>query len=117
MPRDVQVVRHGHEVHVAGPLAVAEQRALDAVGAGQQRQLGRGHGHALVVVRVERDQDPVALREPAAEPLDHVGIVVGRAALDGGGQIQDHRLLGVALPHALEDRLADLRRRNRGRCR
>jgi hypothetical protein len=47
---------HGQvdDVHVAGPLAVAEERALDPVRAGHQAELGRGHGRAAVVVRVQR---------------------------------------------------------------
>ncbi len=39
------------DVDVAGALAVAEERALDALGAGHQRQLGGGHAGATVVVR------------------------------------------------------------------
>ena len=54
---------HGQrdDVHVAGPLAVAEQRALDPVGAGQHGQLGRGHRRAPVVVGVEAEDDRVAV--------------------------------------------------------
>ena len=53
----VQVERDVDEVDVAGALAVAEQAAFDAVGAGHQRELaGRGAG-AAVVVRVHRQHD------------------------------------------------------------
>ena len=39
-----QVHGHGHQVHIARALAVPEERALHALGAGQQRQFGGGHG-------------------------------------------------------------------------
>ena len=50
---------HGQrdEVDVAGALAVAEQGALDPVGAGQHAQLGGGDRAAAVVVRVQRQHD------------------------------------------------------------
>ena len=41
------------QADVAGALAVAEQAALDAVGAGHVAQLGGGDGGAAVVVRVQ----------------------------------------------------------------
>eukprot|EP01135_Chromosphaera_perkinsii_P010801 Nk52_evm1s2236 gene=Nk52_evmTU1s2236 len=47
LAEEVQAQRH--EVHVAGALAVAEQAALDAVGAGQVAQLGGGDTGAAVV--------------------------------------------------------------------
>ncbi len=49
----VEVERQRDEVDVAGALAVAEQAALDAIGAGHDRQLGGGDAGAAVVVRVE----------------------------------------------------------------
>ena len=39
---DEQVHRQRHDVDVAGALAVAEQRALDPVGAGHHAELGGG---------------------------------------------------------------------------
>ena len=50
-----QVHAQGDQVDVAGALALPEQAALDAVGAGHQRQLGGGDGGAAVVVRVDGD--------------------------------------------------------------
>jgi hypothetical protein len=55
-----QVERQRDQVDVAGALAVAEQAALDAVGAGHQPELGGGHAGAAVVVRVQRQHDRVA---------------------------------------------------------
>src|SRR3546814_4843653 len=42
-----------HQVDVAGALAVAEQGALDAVGAGHDAELGRRHAGAAVVLRMQ----------------------------------------------------------------
>src|SRR4029077_6717306 len=42
-PLAEEVHCHGHEVDIARALAVAEQRALDAFGAGHQGQLRRAH--------------------------------------------------------------------------
>ena len=55
-----QVHRHVDDVDVAGALAVAEQRALDAVGAGHHAELGGGDGAAAVVVRVQADSTTVS---------------------------------------------------------
>ena len=48
-----QVQAQGDQADVAGALAVAEQAALDAVGAGQVAQLGRRDRGAAVVVGVQ----------------------------------------------------------------
>ena len=60
-PLREQVHGQGDDVDVAGPLAVAEQGALDPVGTGQHGQLGRGHRGAPVVVRVQAEDDRVAV--------------------------------------------------------
>ncbi len=90
-----QVHRQVDDVDVAGALAVAEQRALDTVGAGHHAELGGRHGAAAVVVRVQRDDHGVALLDRAAEPLDHVAVHVGGVALDGRRQVEDDRPSGV----------------------
>jgi hypothetical protein len=102
-----QVHGQGHDVDVAGALPVAEQRALDPIGAGQHRQLGRRHGGAAVVVGVQAQHDGLAVLDGAAEPLDDVGVHVGAVHLDGGGQVEDHRTIGCRLDD-VHDRLADL---------
>ena len=53
----VQVERHVDEVDVAGALAVAEQAAFDAIGAGHHGELAGGGAGAAVVVRVHRQHD------------------------------------------------------------
>ena len=70
------------EADVAGALAVAEEAALDAVGAGEVAELGRRDAGAAVVVRVQADDDRLAPVEVADHPLDRVGVDVGRRHLD-----------------------------------
>ena len=84
-----QVHAEGDQADVAGALAVAEQAALDAVGAGEVAELGRGHTLAAVVVRVQADDDRLAAVEVAHHPLDGVGVDVGRGHLDRGRQVDD----------------------------
>jgi len=95
----VHVQRHGHQVDVAGALAVAEQAALDTIGAGHQAQLGGSYAGAAVVVGVQADQHAVTLVDMAAEPLDLVGIDVRRGRLDGGRQVEDQLLRRRRLEH------------------
>ncbi|MNM69437.1 hypothetical protein D3C81_810330 [compost metagenome] len=103
----VHVQRHGDQVDVAGALAVAEQAAFHAVGAGHQAQLGGGHAGAAVVVGVQADQHAVAAVDVAAEPLDLVGVDVRRGRLDGRRQVEDQLLLRGRLEHA-DHRVAHL---------
>ena len=95
------------DVDVARTLAVAEQRPLDTLRAGHQAELGGRHRGATVVVRVDGEDGGVAKREVTAEPLDPVGVDVGRKLLHGGRQIHDH-LLARGRPPLLGDALADL---------
>ena len=87
------VEAQGHEVDIAGALAVAEQAALDAVGAGHVAQLGRRHAGAAVVVRVQAEHDRIAVLEVAMAPFDLVGVDVGRGHLDRRRQVDDHLVL------------------------
>ena len=93
----VHVERQRHDVDIAGALAIAEQRALDAVGARHQAELGGGDAGAAVVVRMQRDDHVVAIVEVAAHPFDLVGIDVGRRHLDGRRQIEDELVVGGRL--------------------
>ena len=104
-----QVQRHRDDVDVAGALAVAEQRALDAVRARHQREFGRGDRGAAIVVRMHGQDHAVAVRDVAAEPFELVGVGVRRRHLDGRGQIEDQRLSRRRPDHVL-DRLADFQR-------
>src|SRR3954469_1518871 len=82
-----QVHAEGHEVDVAGALAVPEQAALDPVGAGHHGQLGGGDRGAAVVVGVQGDDGVLPSGELPGEPLDLVGVHVRRGHLDGRGQV------------------------------
>jgi hypothetical protein len=103
----VQVQRQRDQVNVAGALAVAEETALDAVGARHDSELGGGHAGAAIVVRVQAEHDRGAPREMSMHPLDLVGVDVGGRDLDGGRQVDDRLVLGRRLPD-LGDRVADL---------
>ena len=84
-----QVQAQGDQAYVAGPLAVAEQAALDPVRAGQHGQLGVGDGGAPVVVGVHGHADVLAVRQVPAHPLDLVGVHVRGGPLDGARQVED----------------------------
>ncbi len=104
-----QVESDRHQIHVAGALAVAEQAAFDAVRAGEDAELGRGHAHAFVVVRVQREHHGVAVVEVVGDVLHLVGEHVRRGHLHRGRQVDDHRVLGRRLDHA-DHRVAHLHR-------
>ena len=93
-----EVHRHGHEVAVAGALAVAEQRAFHPLGTGHERQFGGGHAGAAIIVGVQADHDPLAAGEAAGEPLDLVGVHVGRRHLHRGRQVDDDGARGRGAP-------------------
>ena len=105
----VEVERQRDDVHVAGALAVAEEGSLHALGTGQHRQLrGRNRG-APIVVRMNAQDDAVALPHLPVEPLDLVGVDVGSGHLHRGRQVEDDGGERGGLPD-LHDRLADLHR-------
>jgi hypothetical protein len=79
-----EVERQRDQVDVARALAVAEEGALDALAAGHQRELGRRHGRAAVVVRVQADDDALAPRDLTAERLDDVGVEAGVSSTVAG---------------------------------
>jgi len=105
----VHVEAQGHEIDVAGTLAVAEQAALDAIGAGHVAELGRCDAGAAVVVRMQAENDRIAVLEVAMAPFDLVGVDVGRGHLDRRRQVDDHLLLRRRLVD-VADRGADVAR-------
>lgn len=102
----VQIHRNLHDVEIAGALAVSKQRALDTIRACKQSQLRGGGAGATVIVRVQADDEALAVFDVGADPLDLVGIHIGHADLDGVGQVEDHLVLRRGLPH-VHDGLAD----------
>jgi len=106
----VEIQRQRHDIDIARAFAIAEQRALDPLGAGQDGELGRGDSRAAIVVRMHRQHKPVPAGDVAAEPFDLVRIDIGRRHLDCCGQVQDRLFRGRRCPD-FEHRLADLDRK------
>jgi len=104
---DEEVHRQGDDVDVAGALAVAEQRALDAVGTRHDTEFRRGDGAPAVVVRMQRQHDGLAVVHRAVEPLDDVAVHLRRVALDGCRQVEDDRTFGCRLDD-VHDAVTDL---------
>ena len=102
-----QVQAQRDQADVAGALAVAEQAALDPVGAGQHGQLGVGDGGAAVVVGVHGQAHVLAAGQVPAHPLDLVGVDVRRGPLDRARQVEDDLPARAGLPD-VHDGLADL---------
>jgi hypothetical protein len=107
---------HGQvdDVHVAGPLAVAEERAFDAIRAGHDAEFGGGHRGPAIVVRVQGQDHRIASRHVAVEPLDGIGVDVGRVHLHRGRQVEDDLALRRRLDHvhdggAYLERIVELR--------
>ena len=103
----VQIERQGHDIDVAGALAVAEQGTLDALGARHDGQFRRRDRSTAVVVRMHAQDHAVAPVDMPQEPFDLIGVDVRRRHLDGGRQIQDGLALRRRLPNRV-DRIADL---------
>ena len=82
----IQIHRAGHQVHVAGALAVAEQRSLDPVGARQQAELGSRHPATAIVVRMQADVT-FARGARCARIHSIVGVNVGRAHRQSPGRL------------------------------
>jgi hypothetical protein len=80
-------------VHVAGPLAVAEERAFDAVCAGHDAELGSCHGRAAIVVRVQGQDHGVTPGHVAVEPFNRIAVDVRGIHLHRGRQVEDDRPL------------------------
>ena len=106
-PVAVHVHGQGDGVHVAGALAVAEEAALDPLGAGQHRQLRVRHAAAPVVVGVGGEDDGIPVLQVLGAPLDLVGVDVGHAHLHRHRQVDDHGPLRRGLHH-VQHRVADL---------
>src|SRR5580693_5026612 len=104
-----QVQPQRDQAYVAGALAVAEQAALDPVGARQHGQLGVGDRGAPVVVRVDRHADVIPVRQVPAHPLDLVGVDVRRGPLDRARQVEDDLAVRAGLPD-VHDARADVER-------
>ena len=87
------VVGNVHDIHVTGPLTVAEQCAFHALRSRQQRQLRTGHAGSPVVVGMHAQDDALPVLKMRIHPLDLIRVHVGRIRLHRGRQIDDHRIL------------------------
>ena len=106
MPCMVKVQGDGDDIEIAGALAVAKKRAFDAVRACEQTEFRRRHAGVAVVVRMQADDERVAVFDVPADPFDLVGIDIGHRDLDGVGQIQNHFPFWRRLPD-IHDRLGN----------
>src|SRR5712691_6587063 len=104
-----QIHGQGDYVDVARPLAIAEERALDAVRTGHHPELGGRHCAAPIVMRVQAQDDLLAILDVTVEPLDDIAIDVRRVHLDRGRQIKDELALDGRLD-GVHDRFANLQR-------
>ena len=94
----VQVHGQRHQADVAGAFAITEQTAFDAVGAGHHRQFGCRYSGAPVVMRVNTDDDTVAVPHIDMHPLDLVGIHIGGGGFNSGRQVEDDFVFRRGLP-------------------
>src|ERR1700733_3441530 len=69
------------------------------LGARHHRKLRGCHPRAPVIVWMEADDDAAPTADVTAEPLDLIGIDVGRRHFDRGGEIQDGLAFGSRLPY------------------
>ena len=76
-------------IQIAGAFAMTEDRAFDTGRSGEQCQLGRGDGTALIVMGMQTDAGFRQIGIFPAEEFDHVGILVRGTAFHRGGQIQN----------------------------
>ncbi len=96
----VEVQRQRRDVDVAGALAVPEDAALDALGAGQHREFRARDAGAAVVVRVHGQDDRRPSGEVPVHVLDLIRVHVRRRRLDGRRQVQDHRSVLGGVPES-----------------
>ena len=94
-----KVDTEGHQIDISGALPVTEQASLDAVGAREVTELRGGHRGSAVIVRMQAEQDVLAVIQPTRHPLDRVGVDVRRGHLDSGGEVDDDLTVGSGLEH------------------
>jgi hypothetical protein len=102
----IEVQRDDDDVQVSRALAVAKERALHAIRAGQQPHFRGRHAGPAVVVRMQRDDERFPVADVPANPLDLIRVYIRHRHLHGIRQIQDHLSLRRGLPyvhHGLRD--------------
>ena len=83
------------DIDVASTFAVTKQGALDTVGTGHQGELCRRHARTTVVMRMNTDNQMRTIFNVTTEPLNLVGIVIGRRHFYRGRQVHDHRFISA----------------------
>ena len=102
----VEIHAQCDEADVAGALAIAEQAALDAIGAGHVAEFRSSNSSSAVVMGMQGDDERIAPGEVASHPLDGVGVDVRGRHFDGGRQVDDDLAVGSRLPdigHGIAD--------------
>ena len=107
MPCCEEVQTKRDQIDVAGALAVAQQAAFDTIGTGKHGQLGGGHAHALIVVRVQRQHHGVARHQIVRHVFHLIGEHVRSGHFHRCRQIDDHRMLRSRLDD-VDHRIAHL---------
>ncbi len=106
----VQVQRHRHQVKIARAFAIAEKRAFDAVRSGQQPQFSRRHPCKPIVVRVQADDERLAVFDVPANPFDLIGIHIRHGHFHRVRQVQNHLALRCRFPN-VHDRFRNFLRK------
>ena len=103
----IQIHSQRHNIHIAGPLAVAKEGSLHPVRTGQQAQLRIRHAGAPVVVGVQRYGDVLPVLEVFTHVLHLAGVHMGQAHLHRDRQIDDDIVAFAGLQH-IQHSIADL---------
>ena len=102
----IHIHRDIHDVRIARALAVSKEGPFHTLRACQEAQLGGGRRRTAVVVRMQADDDAVAVFDMAAEIFDLIRVMVRGAHLHRVGEVQDQFVLRRGLQD-VHDRLAD----------
>ena len=84
-----QVQAQRDQVHISGALTVSEQATLDAISAGHIAKLCRSDCCSPVVVRVQAENDVLAVVQVPRHPLNRVRIQIRCCHFHGGWQVDD----------------------------
>ena len=106
----IQVKREAHQIDIAGALAIAKQRALDALRPCHDGKLRGRDRSAAIIMGMHADDLAIPPGDITAKPLDLVGINIRRRHLHRRRQIEYGLALRRRLPHRI-DRIAYLDRK------
>ena len=101
-PLAVKIHGHRHDVHISRSLTIAQQGPFYAVCARHNAQLCCRDSTAAIVMRMERNNQCIAMLHMVAKPLDLVGVDIRRAHLYRRRQVDDGRMLGCRRQHLID---------------